>query len=184
MKYSQQEKLQILMLCDIYRSLDIKHNFDPDIIEDAILSENYWAIDWEYQYLSSGVNTPKEVQLFVDTLDMYRILNETYMKLSPEDKRDVSAQVSFFDEKNSLEFPGFDGNNEGEYMSIGRMLQKMGRFSGSDELTKNSHIEKANSYQRMLEVFLPARKGDWNHIRGISKESLIATLNAEYPPEQ
>ncbi|WP_312838448.1 YfbU family protein [Pantoea piersonii] len=183
MKYTQQEKLQILMLCDVYRALGIKHSYDPDIIEEAITSENYWAIDWEYQHLSSGVNNPREVKFFVDTYDMYGILGDTYKKLSPEDKADVGSKVRFFSEENSLEFPGFDGNNEGEFMSIGRMLQKMGRFSGSDELTKNSHIEKVNSYRRMLEVFLPARRDEWNHIRGISKESLIATLNAEFPPE-
>lgn len=183
MKYTQQEKLQILMLCDVYRALGIKHSFDPDIIEEAITSENYWAIDWEYQHLSSGRSTPPEVKFFVDTYDMYAILGETYNKLSPEDKADVASNVKFFNEVYSLEFPGFDGNNEGQYMSIGRMLRQMGRFSGSDELTKNSHSEKVNSYRRMLEVFLPARKDDWNHIRGISKQSLIATLNAEFLPE-
>jgi len=182
MKYTQQEKLQILMLCDIYRALGIKHSYDPEIIEEAITSENYWAINWEYQHLHSGEETPKEVTFFVDVYDMYKILNETYTKLSPEDKADVAAQVQFFNEQHSLEFLGFDGNNEGEYMSIGRMLQKMGRFSGSDELTENSHTEKANSYKRMLEVFLPARRSEWDHIRGISKESLIATLNAAFAP--
>ncbi|WP_048780736.1 YfbU family protein [Pantoea vagans] len=180
MKYTQQEKLQILMLCDIYRALGIKHSYDPEIIEDAITSDNYWAIDWEYQHLYSGNETPKEVSFFVDVYDMYKILNETYMKLSPEDKADVAAQVQFFNEEYSLEFPGFDGNNEGEYMSIGRMLQKMGRFSGSEDLTKNSHSEKVGAYRRMLEVFLPARKDEWNHTRGITKESLIATLNSEF----
>ena len=48
MKYSQQEKLQIMMLSDIHRALEIENSFDPDLIDEAVSTDNYWALSWEY----------------------------------------------------------------------------------------------------------------------------------------
>lgn len=86
MKYSQPEKLQIMMLCEIYRALDIKDSFDPNLIEDAVTSDNYWALEWEYPSLESEDETPEDVKLFVDTYDMYDILKYTYERFSEDDK--------------------------------------------------------------------------------------------------
>lgn len=76
MKYSQQEKLQIMMLSDIHRALEIENSFDPDLIDEAVSTDNYWALSWEYPSLQDeDEETPWEVKLFVDTYDMYDILN-------------------------------------------------------------------------------------------------------------
>lgn len=183
MSYSQAEKLQIAMLCEIYRKLNITDSYDPDIIEEAISSQNYWAINWQYSSISDGKDIPEQVTLFVDVIDMYEILKYTYDNLNDEDKQQVAAAVSYFDEKTSLTFPGFDGNNESEYLGIGHMFKLMGNFEGSN-LTKNSHSPRATIYRRMLEVFLPARNDDWTDGVGISKESLIATLKAKKNPSK
>ncbi|MDN4292767.1 YfbU family protein [Citrobacter freundii] len=183
MKYTQPEKLQLMMLCEIYRALEIENSFDPDILEEAISTDNTWAIDWQYQSLDSGEDTPPEVKLFVDTVDMYGILKYTYGHFSDSEKADVESAVSHFSADHCLEFPGFDGNNEGEYLTIGRLLTKMGRFSESGDITKNSHIPSVEIYQRMLEEFLPARAKEWCHGRGITKEAFIRTLNARVHPE-
>lgn len=48
MSYTKADKLQLLMLCDIYKRLDIQGGFNPDIISAAINTGNLWAIDAEY----------------------------------------------------------------------------------------------------------------------------------------
>ncbi|EPH1406047.1 YfbU family protein [Klebsiella oxytoca] len=183
MKYTQQEKLQTLMLCEIFKALKIKDSFDPDLISKAIQSEQYWALDWEYPDLESGEDTPEEVSFFVDTFDMYEILNYTYDNFSDADKEEVAASIKHFKGKVSLSFPGFDGNNETKYITIGRLLKSMGRFNGSDDLIKNSHMPSVGIYKRMLEVFLEARANNWEHGAGISKQSFIDTLNARVHPD-
>ncbi|KAA0264835.1 YfbU family protein [Hafnia alvei] len=183
MKYSQPEKLQIMMLCEIYRALDIKDSFDPNLIEDAVTSDNYWALEWEYPSLESEDETPEDVKLFVDTYDMYDILKYTYERFSEDDKSEVSSSIAHFSAPHSISFPGFDGNNESNFLTIGRMLKTMGRFAGKEDLTKNSHMPSVEIYRRMLEVFLPARANRWTHDVGIPKEDFINTLNARVHPD-
>lgn len=183
MSYTQAEKLQIMMLCDIYKALEIKNNLDPDVIEEAVSSDNTWAIGWKYQSLHDGSETPEHVKLFVDTVDMYNILKYTYGYFTDDEKAEISAAVPHFGGIKHLEFPGFDGNNESEYLSVGYMLKLMGSFVGT-HLTKNSHMRSVEIYRRMLDVFLPARDGDWTHEAGISKESFIAVLKARIHPSR
>ncbi|MHA6306267.1 YfbU family protein [Hafnia paralvei] len=182
MKYSQPEKLQIMMLCEIYRTLGIKDSFDPDFIEQAVTSDNYWALEWEYPSLESETETPEDVKLFVDTYDMYDILQYTYERFSEDDKSEVSSSIAHFSPAHSISFPGFDGNNESHFLTIGSMLKTMGRFAGKEDLTKNSHMPSVDTYRRMLEVFLPARAKRWIHDVGIPKEDFINTLNARVHP--
>ncbi|MGK3131142.1 YfbU family protein [Pantoea sp. C8B4] len=183
MKYTQQEKLQTMMLCEIFRALNIKNSFNPDLIDEALSTDQYWAIDWEYPSLHSDEDTPENVKLFVDTFDMYRILKYTYDRLDEQGKAEVAQSVSNFDAEYHLQFPGFDGNNETEYLIIGGLLKTMGRFSGDDNLTNNSHMPSVGIYAHMLEVFLPAKTKQWSHGIGIPKQELINTLNARVHPE-
>ncbi|ENA1760200.1 YfbU family protein [Yersinia ruckeri] len=183
MKYTQQEKLQTMMLCEIYRAMDIQSSFNPDLLEEALSNDQYWAIDWEYPGLQSNEETPENVKLFVDTYDMYDIIKYTYEHLNEADKAEVTQSVSHFNEDHHLHFPGFDGNNETEFLIIGGLLKTMGRFSGGEDLTKNSHIPSVGVYKRMLEVFTPARANNWTHDVGIPKQELIDTLNARIHPD-
>ncbi len=183
MKYTQQEKLQTMMLCEIYRAMGIQNSFNPDLIEEALSTDQYWAIDWEYPGIQSDEDTPENVKLFVDTYDMYSIIKYTYDHLDAQGKAEIAKSVSHFDEEHHLHFPGFDGNNETNYLIIGGLLKTMGRFSGNDDLTKNSHMPSVEIYRRMLEVFIPARAKNWTHGVGIRKQDLIDTLNARVHPE-
>lgn len=181
MAYTQAEKLQILMLCDIYRALDIKNSFDPDLIDEAVTSGNTWAISSKYDILNDDSETPESVKFFIDTIDMFSCLKYTYGYFNEAEKAEVSASIPHFKNERSLEFLGFDGNNEAEFLSIGSMLKTMGGYEDFD-LTKNSHMPCVDTYRRMLDVFLPARNEDWTHEAGISKESFIAVLNARIHP--
>lgn len=182
MTYSQAEKLQLMMLCAIYRKLGINDSFDPELIEEAISSDNYWALGWEYPSLDTGEEVPENVKTFVATVDMYEILQYTYDRFSERDKAEIASQIPYFDEAYLIKFQGFDGDHESAYIGIGRMLEKMGRLKLTAEPTRNSHRPSVDIYLRMLEVFLPARANDWHEGRGISKESFIKTLNARIHP--
>ncbi|HHK8149046.1 TPA: YfbU family protein [Serratia marcescens] len=181
MSYTQAEKLQLLMLCDIYEKLEIDNGFDPDVLREAISSNNTWAIDWIAPSLSTDEDTPEEVKFVCDVLDMYDFLQFTYSQL-PQDKKDqLAAEIPHFRGDDSVTFPGFDGNNEGRLMSIASMLEKMNRFNRQD-ITKNAHMPTVAIYRRMLDVFLPIR-GDMVPGVGISFDDLKNTLLARTHPD-
>lgn len=182
MSYTQAEKLQILLLCDIHEALGIKNSYDPDFIKEAIESDNLWALEWEYQSLSTKEENPDEVKHVCDVLDMYGLLKFTYEHLTPEKQAQLAEEVPYFDPDHSLTFPGFDGNNEGRLMSIAHILTKMGRFNTQD-ITKNAHHPTYDISRRMLAVFLPERP-NFEHQRGLTYEALKNTLIARIHPSE
>lgn len=181
MSYTQADKLQLLMLCDIHEALGIKNSFDADLIREAVSTDNLWAIDWEASSISSGEDTPEEVKFVCDVLDMYNFLSFSYHNLSAEEKVMISQEVKYFNADESVTFPGFDGNQEGKLMSIAYMLKKLNRFTSQD-ITKNSHMPTIAIYRRMLDVFLPARDA-FIPGKGISYEDLKNTLRARVHPD-
>ncbi|MGP2519101.1 YfbU family protein [Pantoea ananatis] len=180
MSYTQAEKLQILLLCDIHEALGIQNSYDPSLIKEAVQTNNIWALEWEYQSLATDDDDPDEVRHVCDVLDMYDILKFTYDNLSPEEQAQLANDVPHFNPAHSLTFPGFDGNNEGRLMSVAHMLAKMGRFNRQD-ITKNSHHPTYATSERMLAVFLPERP-NFHHQRGLTFEALKNTLLARYNP--
>nr|WP_255697710.1 MULTISPECIES: YfbU family protein [unclassified Pantoea] len=169
------------MLCDIHRALKIRDSVDPSFIEDALLTENTWAIGFRYQSLNDGNGMPRHVTFVGDVADMYSILQYTYNNFDESEKAEIASSVPNFKGESSLVFPGFDGNNETEYLSAADMFKRMERFEDID-ITKNSHAPYVATYKRMLDVFIPARNDDWTHDAGISKDSFVAVLNARIHP--
>lgn len=180
MSYSQADKLQLLMMCDIYRALGIENSFNPDVIEEAINTSNYWAISWDNEALNDGTEFPDRVKFVVDTIEMYSLLDYTYSNMSDDDRQLVSNEVPRFSQAHSTTFPGFDGNNEYEYIQIARLLRMLGCFEGYD-ITKNSHHPSIDTYRRMLEVFLPIRDS-FVHEVGISTQDFIRIYLARTHP--
>lgn len=181
MSYTQSEKLQILLLCDIHEALGIQNSYNPSLIREAVESGNIWALEWEYHSLATENDDPEEVSHVCNVLDMYEMLQFTYDQLSAADQTRLANDVPHFDPAHGLTFPGFDGNNEGRLMSIAHMLAKMGRFN-RQEITKNSHHPTYATSERMLGVFLPER-ANFHHQRGITYEALRDTLLARIHPD-
>ncbi|HEI9781988.1 TPA: YfbU family protein [Serratia marcescens] len=180
MSYTQAEKLQTLMLCDIYEKLGIDGDYNPQLIRAALDTDNYWAIGWAYQDLDTGESNPKEVTFVTDVLDMYSILQYTYERLTKEKQEQLAKDVQHFNPKHDIVFGGFDWNNEGKYVSVTRMFKLLERFN-TQNIEKNSHSPRVELYRRMLEEFLPIRK-DFVHNEGISYEALCKVLNAQLHP--
>ncbi|MDE9565458.1 YfbU family protein [Xenorhabdus bovienii] len=152
MKYSEAEKLQLLMLCDIYEKSKIQDGIKTNIIREAIDTGNTWAISWLYPSIDEKEKSPNDVNFVCKVLDMYIVLESTYNQLDSEKQSLLTTEASPFGGRSSVIFPGFDGNNEADLMSIGEMLHRLGRYKNIDT-SKNTHIPTRETYSRMLSVY-------------------------------
>jgi uncharacterized protein len=86
-------------------------------------------------------------------LDMWGCLELSWSRLSEEEKEKIAVDAEPFG--TDVSFPGFDGNNEGEYMNVARFLvddlQRFSSFKGRGDL--NSHSQSIETYARMYQVF-------------------------------
>jgi len=157
MKISNSEKLIIALLDNISKHLNIdkdSENISSRFVMDAIYSGNEWAIASENHHLfdSSDKYRPPHVQEVYNFLYMWRIIEESYEKLSEEDKKKVKEQNFNI----APSFEGFDWNHETEYLSATMfMVEKMTNcFPFLGERCKiNSHSPKVPKYQAMYDTF-------------------------------
>ena len=180
MKFTNAEKLIVTMLADLHEKLGIDE-FDTKLIKQAIYSNNTWALSWELPGIvgDSPESTPPEVSLVVDILDMWSFIEEAYERFDATEKSALEAKADPFGKH--VEFSGFDGNNESEYMSIANFLVKeMDRFTRFADRDLNSHCPVIDGYQRMLAKFLTIRPTLVGH--GLSVEEMAEVLNARRHP--
>jgi uncharacterized protein len=84
------------------------------------------------------------------------MLETSYKELPPADKARIEAEAEPYGKH--VEFIGFDGNNETNYMSVARFLiDDLDRFSIFRGRELNSHMPSIHTYRRMLAVFIPMR---------------------------
>lgn len=171
MKYSQAEKLQIMMLCEIYRHLGIKDSFNPDLIEEIILSDNYWALEWEY-FISSEQRIPDDVQLVTDIIKMYDTLKFTYENLSSKDKNDILNAIPDFSIQHYLAFQGFHPEVEKRYFNITQMLKEM-QCCDHITITLRSSQPMLAIYKSLLHSYILELEDNGN---SITKKHLLKTL--------
>jgi len=80
----------------------------------------------------------------LDTLIMYQAIENSWEDLGKP------GEIKAID----VEFPGFDGNNEGRFYGFACALADDNRFTAQLGLRgKNSHSPKASTYRRMLAVW-------------------------------
>lgn len=171
MKFTPEQALMVTLLAEIHQALRIKEGINSDLISHAIWSGNTWAIDWDAQYPGSDEEhqpDPPYVTHVVDVLDMYDLLSQSYQALNDTNKKKYDTAVKF----GAPDFPGFDGNNESEYLSAMRMLvDHLGRFQSYKGRILNSHHPTVERSINMLRVFLPIR----NKLRG--RNPMVLTVD-------
>lgn len=156
MQMSNAEKLITSMLCEVMKKVKATDELDPELIQDAVYSNHLWALEWKYPGIfgDSLSENPPAVTFVVDVLDMWSFIESGVTSLSKEDREKLDAAIPHLTEK----FPGFDGNNESELLSIARMLvNKLERFEEFHGRVNNSHMPTEERYERMLHVFEPIR---------------------------
>lgn len=159
-RLSDGEKLIAAMLSDLIKSLKIDTDTNVDLVRSVIYGGHYWALGWEMPGIFHGhVDNRSRVTFVVDVLDMWTLLEEAFDKLSGSDKVWLEREADPLGKH--VRFPGFDGNNESEYLSITRFLihdlQRFSRFR-DDGRDLNSHHPTLETYRRMFRVFEPLRK--------------------------
>ena len=153
LRLSDGERLNILMLCDLYKHLKVKGDIDADFVASAILDGELWALRWRYPGIFHGDDSnEQDVSTVVHVLDMWSFLEESYQKLSKKDRERIKGENLPFG--SHVEFLGFDGNNETTYLGIARFLvEKMDRFTRFKGRDMNSHMPVLGSYRAMSAVF-------------------------------
>ena len=128
MKLTDGEKLILLMLSEIYEKLGVYGETDPKFVRSTILNDMLWGLTWKYSGIPfEKTENPAAVGDVVSILDMWRLIEQSYAKLPPADKKCIETDAAPFGK--NVSFLGFDGNNESEYMAIARFLvEDIGTF--------------------------------------------------------
>ena len=156
---SDGEKLIAMMLAEYIEKSGVEVDTDVSLVQKAIVGGHYWALGWEMPHVFHGhTDKQRRVGFVVDVLDMWRFLEEDYDRFSENEKAELADKIAPY---GTLQFVGFDGNEEGEYYSIAQfMVRDLKRFSrfGEQQRSLNSHHNTVERYRRMLNVFEPIRK--------------------------
>lgn len=169
-------KVERWILANQYKLLE---HIDPDNAEhhqtmQQVLEQGYeLEYDWKTQHIYDGedVMTEKKSRYVINVMAMYDALQQSYRRLA--NKEGI--------EERELAFPGFDGNEEGEYLGYAKFLrEREGKFTrlkdDSDYL--NSHFPTLDTYNRMQEMW--DRTGDKH---ALSHDEICAILNARIHPD-
>ncbi len=106
-----------------------------------------------------------------DVFKMYRDLNNSYKKLSPEEQEQI--------DKDDLLFKGYDGHSEASYLSFANfIILELEHFveikllldSGEIE-SLDSHYSTLSDYKKMLQV--------WKHYKKAKENQLNSNLSLE-----
>lgn len=179
---SDGEKLIAMMLAELIGKLNVQVDTDLDLVRKVIVGGHYWALGWEMPGIFHGHSDKQaRVSFVVDVLDMWSFMEEAFEELGKEEKARLAKEADPFGKR--VQFPGFDGNNESEHLSIARFLiNDLDRFTrfrkGHGDL--NSHCPTLEGYGRMLRVFEPIRKGLIG--RRLSVNELVVILNSRRAP--
>lgn len=160
MPFSNNEKLIIAMLADLYRPPN-ERQLDPELIEQAVLEGHEWALSYAYQGLFAYEDdTPEDVQLVHDVLDAWERIELGYEALDAQAKGRVDQALGY-----KPRYDGWDGNNETEYMGIVQMLiTRLDRHTYfADRADLNSHMPTLHQKRRLVERFRAIRPQVANH---------------------
>ncbi|MER9483479.1 YfbU family protein [Mesorhizobium sp. M0494] len=156
------EKLIMWMLGEVLRQHkgyeDMK---SVELIQSAIYGGHFWGLEWEMSGIfHDDVDDPEALDFVVNTMAMWRAIEWGYEKLSPVDRQRVEDQVGYW--VKDPKFDGFDGNEEGRYMSMAKfMVEKLGRFEEFRDRSLNAHANTVSTYREMLQKYaeIEARRG-------------------------
>jgi len=99
-----------------------------------------WLYSQSFDYFSENLSS-EDAELVLDILQIYELIGDAYNQLS--DTSGISDT--------QVKFPGFDGNNETEFMSFVDALEKDGRYVDVIQAGhRNSHSAKVHVYERMI----------------------------------
>ncbi|WP_035654973.1 YfbU family protein [Bradyrhizobium sp. STM 3809] len=177
MDLSDGERLIILMLADVSKTLKLKGEMDPEFIANMIFNDTLWAIRWKYHGIPfSTDDDPPEVSQTCDILDLWMFLEDGYKQLSKADKERIKSEAAPFGE--NVVFRGFDGNHEAKMLSVARVLiDDLGRWPQFRGRELNAHARTVDRYLRMCRAFESIRPR--LDMRSLNADEIITILRAQ-----
>ena len=177
------ERLIAAMVADVSAHLKVKGETDVEFVKKVLYGGHYWAFGWQMSGLFHGhADKQERVRFVVDVLDMWMFIEEAMGTFSTKEKKKIEMEAEPFGKH--VQYLGFDGNNEAEYLGIaGFLVEEMDRFSifkGRGHI--NSHHPTLEIYSRMLSVFLPMRQTLVG--RKLSPDEVITLMKAQIHPSR
>ncbi|HWQ98914.1 MAG TPA: YfbU family protein [Clostridia bacterium] len=169
MELTKVERLILHNQYEIMKLLD-KSAGNKEFCENAqtILEYGYSRNYDEFsEFFADEELSQEKMDLVFDALDLYRCLRNSYEKLSPADKVQLDSK--------KLEFRGFDGNYESEYLCYANfVINDLGRYAESKREDYNTHAPMVPRYVEMLARWIRITEGgnkfrelDLNEIKSI-----------------
>ena len=181
MNISESEKLTLLMLCDLYKKLEIegKDNegyFDSKLIHSAIDTDNAWAIAFKYSHIFRDSDRPEYVLETESIMAMWEHIERSYASLSCDDKEELVAKIG--NKGDNPTFMGFDTNNESLYHSAASFFVKeLKLFPTFNERSLCAIEETVNQYNGMVRTYNNLDPSSYG--RDLSLEELALILGSE-----
>lgn len=181
MEFSNAQKMIITLLTDIHSALKIQDSVDPDFVQRMVVSDNGWALAWQYPGIfETGEETPANVLFVADVLDMWEVIERHYEELDAEQRERLEQLAPNFGKAPA--FRGFDGNSESVERSIVSIfvndLDRWEHFKGRDT---NSHVRLSDAYARMRTVYEEILGEGYEFNPSIEK--FAALLNEQIHPD-
>lgn len=156
MKFTDEQRLIVMMLADIQESLNIRGDFDPKFISKVAAWKNEFAIAWASNGIFDDSNTPEEFQFVIDVVDMWSFIERAVGSFSTEERAELEGKAGVWGK--NPKFQGFDGNNETDLMSyVTLLVEDLNRFTDFSGRDFNSHVPLTGRYTAMLNKFTPVR---------------------------
>jgi uncharacterized protein len=182
MQLSDGEKLILMMLCELYKHLNIDGEIDPDFVQQTIWQDHLWGFSWKYTGIPfAKEETPREVRETLDVLDMWWFIEKSYEKLSPNDKKRIEKEADPFG--SHVQFDGFDGNNEPHFGMARYLIDHLEKYEDFKGRSLNSHFPSIERYKRMYRLFEPMRVSIGMNQQMLSADDIIKLLNTQTHPD-
>ena len=176
MNLSDGEKLILMMLCDIYKALNVKGDVDPELVRSSINGNKRWLADKIAN--DDGVrNGPAEE--VGQILEMWSAIERGYKRLSAEEKDQVEAEAGPLGR--GVRFSGFDDDTEYVYRNAARyLIEELNSFDRFQGRSLSAHMPTLDGYRRMLRLF--SSMGPVSAEVKLNVRQIIALANAEKHP--
>lgn len=167
---TDKERLILANQYEIMSMLD-KHSADYYLLMSETLKAGHkWLYDQYFDVLSENLSDD-DAQYVLKILGIYSDLRDSYAQL--EDKSDI--------EEKALNFLGFDGNNECEYLSFAGNLIKHRRFETTlGKTAKNSHMPTTDVYKRMISCWEGLGSPNYPYPKDTIQKILAAKVHPDY----
>ena len=160
---TDKERLFLANQHEILSHLDADNSDYHLKLAEQLRDGHKWLYSQSFDNFSENL-PDDDAELVLNILQIYEMIQDAYDGLS--DKSLIS--------EHQIKFPGFDGNNETEFMGFVDALEKFHRFTDVIQNGhRNSHSAKVHVYERMI-----AKWQEFGKPYTLTKEQLIEILEA------